>query len=142
MAKRKPFSGDGISQMEHQSFRIDDSTKEYWKAVCDEIAHEKLDNIFGAVSGAVDTTPTIYNVSIITVNTEQSQALPANTKEFLIRSRSKGTMRVAFNSGDTSTDYLTVPAGASYEVKQFFSSLTIYFQSNKPGDVIEIVAFT
>lgn len=142
MAKRKPFSGDGITQMEHQSFRIDDATKEYWKAVVDEGAHDKLDAILGALGGSADTTPTIYNASIIAVDTEQSQALPANTKEFLIRSRNKGTMRIAFASGDTNTDYLTIPAGASYEVKQFFSNVTIYFQSNKPGDIIEIVAYT
>lgn len=141
MAKRKPFANDNIQVMDHQAFRIDDSTKETWRAVADEAAHDKLDAIAAALGAASNTVATIYNVSIISAGVEQSQALPANTKKFLIRSRNKGQVRLAYSSGGTNTTYLTLPLGTSFVDDAFYTAQTVYFQSSKPGDIIEIVAY-
>lgn len=142
MAKNKPSSSDNIRDLEHGVFRVDGVTGDKFKAVCDETAHAILEAILNQLGGSSEVEPTIYNVNIISADTEQSQALPANTKGFLIRSRNRGKLRLAYETGGTSTTYLTIPTGTSFEDNQFYSSVTLYFQSTKPGDVIEIVAYS
>ena len=145
MAKRKPTGKDNRKDFEQQSFRIDDSVPgdpTVWRAVIDEIAHEKLDAIISGVGGSTDTTVTLYNVTVATANSEESQVLPANTKYFIIRSRNKGKLRLAYTSGGTSTNYMTIPTGTSFDDMNFYTSIELFFQSNKPGDVIEIIAYS
>lgn len=45
MAKRKPDGCDNSQTMDKFSYRQDDTTKEWYRAVCDEVAHDKLDTI-------------------------------------------------------------------------------------------------
>lgn len=142
MAKRKPQKGDNTGDMNRAAYRIDDTNNDTYRAVCDEIAHGKLDQVIAGLGGSVDTTATIFNVNVISAGNEVAQALPANTKKFLIRSRNKGRLRLAYSLGGTNTSYLTIPTGSSYEDAEFYVSQTLYFQSTKPGDVIEIVAYT
>jgi hypothetical protein len=109
------------------------------RRVNDQIAHDKLDTIAGGL-GVTDTTTTIFNVAIPLANTEVSQALPANTKKFMFKSRSKSTIKFAYTSGASGTTYITLPAGAVYEDDNYYTSLTIYFQSSKMGDTLELIA--
>ena len=111
------------------------------RRVNDQITHTKLDQIANGI-GVSNTTPTILNVSIPVANTEVSQALPANTKHFIIRSRNKGKLQVSFTSGQSGSNFFTIPAGSSYEDENFYTSLTIYFQSSKAGDILEIIAYS
>jgi len=83
------------------------------------------------------TNPIIANISAPTANTEYSYAFPTDTKKFLLQAR-KGTLRVAFSSGGTNTTYLTIAVGCNYVIDNIKTSVTVYFQSNKPSDVIEI----
>lgn len=145
MAKRKPTGKDNRKDLETKSFRIDETVLNdpiVYRAVCDEIAHEKLDAIIAGVGGSTDTTVTIYNKTVTLANTEDSQVLPSNTKYFTIRSRNKGRLRLAYTSGGTNTSYITLPTGTSFDDPNFYSSIELFFQTSKPGDVIEIIAYS
>ena len=91
---------------------------------------------------SVDTMPptkqTLYNLSIAAANTEYSQALPANTKAILIRSRSRGNLQITTVSGESGTKYLTVLGGAVFSKDNINFSGTIYLRSSKAGDTVEI----
>lgn len=88
------------------------------------------------------TAPTIYNVTMTNASTEYSQALPANTRKFLIKCRTGYDIQVCFANGQSGTTYLTVPAGFSYGEDQINdASITLYFQCATAGQVAEIVAW-
>ena len=86
------------------------------------------------------TTPTIYNLSLPVANTEYSQALSTNTKRILIRARVGATLRVAFVSGDTLTNYFTMAPRTVYSEENLdLVGVTIYLQSDVAGNVAEIL---
>ena len=88
-------------------------------------------------------TPVIYNVTMTNANTEYSQALPANTKKFLIKCRGAYDIKVCFTSSGSGTLYVTVPSGTSYwEDAIQPSSITLYFQCATAAQVAEIVAWS
>lgn len=142
MAKRRATSKDSRQTMDRDAYWLDDDNGSVDRAVRDEEAGQKLDAIVSALGGSVDTTPVIYNLNIINQGTEYSQALPANTKAFLVRSRNKGRLRLAYSTGGTNADYVTIPTGSSFKDTNFYTSITVYVQSTKPGDVVEIVAYS
>ena len=89
------------------------------------------------------TTPVIYNVTMTNANTEYSQALPANTKKFLIKCRGSYDIKAAFASGESGTTYVTIPAGSALcETLIVAASLTLYFQCATAAQVAEIVAWS
>lgn len=141
MAKRKSLPTDGRTSNSQRAYWVDETTNFPERAVHDADANQTLTNIAGAL-GVGDTTPSIYNLNIINAGQEYSQVLPANTKTFVIKSRNRGALRLAYASGGTSTAYLTIPLGSSFIDEQFYGNITVYVQSTKPGDVIEIVAYT
>uniref|UniRef100_A0A6M3XX73 Tail protein n=1 Tax=viral metagenome TaxID=1070528 RepID=A0A6M3XX73_9ZZZZ len=102
----------------------------------------KQDTIITAmVNRAV--TPNVYNVTMTSANTEYSQALPANTKKFLIKCRAAYDIKVCFTSGQSGITYVTVPAGMSYwEDLIQPSAITLYFQCATAAQVAEIVAWS
>lgn len=87
-------------------------------------------------------TPKIYNLSAPTANTEVSQALSADTKQLLIRVRGNATLQIAFNVGESGTNYMTIPAGASLSLTDLKTSATLYLQTDKSSQVIEILEWT
>lgn len=120
-----------------QSFGIDENSK-VARRVMDEETHRLLGNI----TGSSDTTATIYNVSAVTSGTEYSQALPANTKGFIIRSRGKSKIQLAYTSGASGTTFITIPGAASFEDENFYTSQTLYFQCDNNNETVEILAFS
>lgn len=112
------------------------------RRVADLDAHDKLDAISAALGGATNTTPTIFNVSLPLAATEVSQALPASTKNFILRARGKSSVQIAYTVGQSGTTYVTIPPGGVYEDKNFYTSQTLYIQSNKAGETVELIAFT
>lgn len=106
----------------------------------DQIAHQKLDAIANALGAATTTTTVVLNKAVPIANVEISQALPTNTKNFVVRSRLGAKIRLAFNSGETATNYLTIMPGNVYTNTQYYIAQTLYFQSTKAGDTLEIVA--
>jgi len=90
-------------------------------------------------------TPTIYNVTMTNLNTEYSQALPANCRKFIIHTRDGTAFRLAFVTGKVATPtapYWSNPSNADYwEESLKISSLTLYFACAVAGKVIEIIAW-
>ena len=103
----------------------------------------------GAIGSSLTTTPalnnttrTSFNVTILVANTEQSQALPSNTKGYIIKTRGSASLKLTHVSGQSGTNFITVPPRAVYTDDNFYTSDTLYFQSPTAGDVVEIVAFS
>lgn len=87
-----------------------------------------------------DTSAFIYNVTTL-AGIEASLALPGNTKEFVIRTRDRTELRLAYNLGDTAISYFTVRPTAVYNDSNFYVSQTIYFRTTT-STTVEIIAFT
>jgi hypothetical protein len=83
------------------------------------------------------------NVSAATAGTEYSYALPDNTTQFKLRSRKKARIQIAYQSGDSGLVYFSLMPGNVYEINNvLLTDVTIYFQSYKDNDTIEIQGFT
>jgi thymidine phosphorylase len=111
--------------------------------VDDPVTHEKLDSVITALGGAPtnDTTATIFNVPAALANTEYSQALPADTKGFVLSARNGSKIKLAYALGDTSINYITINSCFGFEDNNFYSAQTIYFAASSAGETIEIVAY-
>lgn len=91
---------------------------------------------------APPTAPTIYNVTMTTASTEYSQALPANTRKFMIKCRGEYDIQVCFVAEGSGTLYITVPSEQTYWEDQINdASITLYFQCATAAQVAEIVAW-
>ena len=92
------------------------------------------------------TTPTIYNVTITTANTEYPQALPAMTKRFKVVLADGATFRLAYVAGKVATPtapYWTQPANIPYEEKigLYLSGITLYLASPAATKIAQIVCW-
>lgn len=89
------------------------------------------------------TTPIITNITYGTINTQQSHTFNADTKRFIIRFRENAKMNIAFITGQTGTNYITLKPGNIYSENDINAAgtLTIYFQANNTGTV-EILEWT
>lgn len=85
------------------------------------------------------STPTIYNVSAAVANTEYSQALTSGTKKFIIRVRGDATLKLAFDAGQSGTNYITVRGGTVYVEDNINFTGTLYFQTTKATQTVEIL---
>jgi len=94
------------------------------------------------VSSGGSATPTIYNVTATLAGTEYSQALTASTKQITVRVRGSATLKVAFDLGDTATNYITIPSGCTYNDSNLNFSGTIYFASSKAAQIVEILEWS
>jgi len=96
------------------------------------------------VNAGASKTPLIQTFNITSLS-EQSIILPVSTKKFLIKVRDYAcSLNVAFDAGETSIDYLTVPRGCSYSEENLnLTTLyrTIYFKTNKINVVVECVSW-
>ena len=88
------------------------------------------------------TTPTVYNLTLTIADTEYSQALPANTKDFRFRCRTLYDVRYAWVADKVATPtapYLTLPAGSDYRSdNNNLSSQILYVASSEAGVILEI----
>ena len=88
--------------------------------------------------GSSVSSPTIYNITITTANTIQSQALPDGTTNIYIRQREKKAV-VEFGFTASLATYVTIPKNSSYSDNGINTSgETLYFRSTKTG-VLEIL---
>ena len=87
-------------------------------------------------------TPTIYNVSAPAAGTEVSQALTAGTKAFIIRVRGPANLQLAFVSTESSTNFITVAKGSAYSQDGLNFSGTLFFQTDKASQTVEILEWT
>jgi len=89
-------------------------------------------------------TPTLYNVTMTSADTEYSKALPTGTKKVDIKLRSfNALLKIAFTSGLSGTTYIQVPYGASFHLENVnLSGVTAYFQSPTASQTCEILCWT
>ena len=95
-----------------------------------------------SVTAGLKTNPTIYNLEMDLANTEYSQALPSDTKSFMVKFREPTKALLRYQSG--SSEYLTIPTGTIYKEERISGStaVTIYLETTKPSMVAEIVVWT
>ena len=129
------------SDADYLSFTRDANTNPA-RRVTDEVNATKLDALIMATGGSVDTTAEIFNVTVVTSGTEVSQALPANTKKFILRSRNRSEVQLSYTSGESGTKYLTIRPGATFEDSNLYVAQTLYFQTSKSAETIEIIVYT
>lgn len=93
-------------------------------------------------------TPTIYNVTMTSADTEYSQELPAGCKAFAISVQdgvSTDKLRVAFATGKVATPtapYLKYPGDSEYSEDGLnMTSKTLYFACSAAGKVAQIVTW-
>lgn len=87
-------------------------------------------------------TPTIIALTMPIANVELSYAFPVGTQTFYIQHRTGGPIKIAFDSGDTSTsNYITVGRGCWLSQDQISQPLTLYYQSPNAGTVLEVLSW-
>ena len=93
-------------------------------------------------------TPTVYNVTLTILDTEYSQALPADCRFFEFQCQTAFDIRFAFVTGKVATPtapYMTLKSGCYYyspTINQASSPSTLYFATDEAGVVVEIIAWT
>lgn len=120
---------------------VDGGQNEVATRVDAPLVNDKLDLILSSL-GMTNATPTIFNVPALVAGTEYSVALPANTRIFVLKSRKLCRVKFAYNSGDTAINYITIGLGGVFEDYNFYSSQTIYFQTDKNNMTIEVLAYS
>lgn len=132
------YSPDNERDNNRRSF-VADKNGDAARNVRDVNTHDKLDAVIAALGGSTNTTPTIFNVSCPVAGTEYSQALPANTKCFMIKARKNSRIDFGYASGLST--FVTIPPGNSFEDKNLYSAQTVYFECSLADEVVEIVAY-
>lgn len=94
----------------------------------------------------VGKTPTIYNITLTSANTEYPQALPDHTKKLTFQCRTANDIRFAFVAGKVATPtapYGTIKSDGAYDEKDLdLVSKTLYLACGSAGKVVEIVCYT
>jgi len=87
--------------------------------------------------------PVIYNQTISIPNFEYSYTLPINCRKFQIKPRQiDREVKLAFNSGESGTNYITIPPGGYWHDLIGLSNQIIYFQTETENTVVEIEAWS
>uniref|UniRef100_A0A6M3MC90 Uncharacterized protein n=1 Tax=viral metagenome TaxID=1070528 RepID=A0A6M3MC90_9ZZZZ len=94
-------------------------------------------------SAELATTPTIYNVTMTTLDYEYSQSLPANTKIVEFGCRESGfDVRYAYEAGKVAapiTPFKTLGAGQIKTIDIInLTSIILYFACSTAGKIMEI----
>lgn len=89
------------------------------------------------------STPLIANQDMSIPNYEYSYELPRNTRKFQIKPRQQNAeIKLAFVSGESGTNYVTVPPGGYWHDLVGMMNQTIYFQTETEGTIAEIEAWS
>lgn len=83
----------------------------------------------------------VINVTSLLADTEYSIPLPDNTKRFLIRARENDTkLKVKFSPGGS---FIQLKRSVTYsEDNLLTTSVTVYYETDKPGRTVELVYWT
>lgn len=94
------------------------------------------------VIGGIET-PTIQRIPILAANTEYSFNLSSVTKKVKFKADGKGKIKYTFTSGQSGINYYTVMKGAEELIDglALTGSLTVYFQSDTAGEVLEVISW-
>jgi hypothetical protein len=101
-----------------------------------------LEAILAALGGASNTVFTPVNKTIPLAATEVSEAIGTSTKQLLIRARSprNAQLQFAFVATESSTKFITIPKGNSFNIESVnINSTILYLQSDQPNTIVEIL---
>lgn len=129
----------GNRQTDEKYSFIDNINGQVSRSVVDEEGNDLLGQILSALGGSSNTTVNINNILTNATN-EVSQALPNNTKGFEIYARGNSKIQLAYNVGESNTNFITIWPGERYRLFQFFTNQTIYFQTTK-NDTVELITY-
>lgn len=89
-------------------------------------------------------TPVIYNlISPVAPDTEFSQLLTNGTKQLMIKARTANTLKLSFEPGGTSSNYITIPPNSSYNITNLYlENISLYLQSSGSETIVEIEEWT
>jgi hypothetical protein len=86
------------------------------------------------------TTTKIINLPLPTADTEVSHSLSANLKQIIIRLRDYADLKFSFVSTESGTKFITIPKGTTLVLSELnFTGTSIYFQSPKSSQIVEIL---
>ena len=90
-------------------------------------------------------TPNLYNVSLVTADTEYTQALPANTVRLKFQNRVAADIRYAWAAGKVATPtapYYTLKSGGVFNGEHVgLPAQTLYLGAAATGNIVEIEAW-
>ena len=90
------------------------------------------------------STPSIQNILLVTPGTEYTTALPPYTKEFSIKARESGIIQFCYTSGQSGTNFVTIPTGSMFSKDSIYSAsaINLFFQSTKANMTVEIMLWS
>ena len=84
----------------------------------------------------------IYNKTMTLADTEYSQQIGPGVVKVLVQCRGTYDVKIAFKTGESGTNYLTLKAGSVYyEDAVDDAPMTLYFQCAQAGQVLEIIGW-
>lgn len=86
--------------------------------------------------------PEIVNFPVAAANTEESYTFPDGTKKWSMYCRNDSVMKIAWESGESGTVFKTIYPGNEYGEDVDVGGKTVYFQTSKAGEVVEISLWT
>jgi hypothetical protein len=129
-----PIIFDGTIQVGNVTIQDDDGDE--LEINPDGSINVNISNIGGVA------TPKIENFITVLANTEYSYTFPANTKRFSLNARGNAKIQLSYVAGQSNIKFKTVFAGNLYEESSLtVATLTIYFQTNKNGEILEILSW-
>lgn len=133
MAKRPVQAGDNRDDLELKKFVYDPTTKESWIRFDDEALIDAINNS----GGNSDTQAEIVNESLL-ANTEKEIDCGTNVKAIYLRSRNSEVLKLAYNIGETSSQFITIKKGCNFKDNSFYTNLKIYLLCTV-NDTVEIL---
>lgn len=89
-----------------------------------------------------NTVPEVHNVTAVLANTEYSFLLPSKCSGFFLRARTPCTIQLSYDVGTTGVTYVTMLPRTNFKDDNFYASgQSIYFRSDTPGVVMEIITY-
>jgi len=84
-------------------------------------------------------TEEVINFNIAAANTEYTINLPTNTKRYTLYFRGSKKLALAYNLGETATNYLTVNPGETHDSGRLdYSGVTPIYVSSSSINILEI----
>jgi hypothetical protein len=142
-------SAFGIVDQEGDQAQVENSRLLVESSLVDEDGNPYTDSNPVPISGSISVTvggvasPQIINIPAPTL-AEYTVAIPSATKTFNIKMRNSMGMRVAWSSGGTSSNYVTMQPGTVYSRENLVlnSILNVYVYPKVAGSVIELEYWT
>ena len=114
----------------------------YLKTVAQANDGVDIGDVDVASVGALEqTTPTFYNLTLTSADTEYVQALPANTRALQFQCRTAYDIRYAFETGKVATPtspYSTLKNPSVWYKENILTSGSLYLASSQASVVVEI----